>query len=97
LLGLFAFGILTKRQLRSGLIWTICIAGPLLALTLDLLCNPAYYNGLLHTDLGLADLSDRLFGGYKIGPELILLNGLITFGGLWLISFPAAGSVTSKG
>jgi hypothetical protein len=88
---------LTKRKLRSGLIWTICIAGPLLALTLDLLCNPAYYNGLLHTDLGLSDFSDRLFGGYKIGPELILLNGLITFAGLWLISFPAARSAADKG
>ncbi len=97
LLGLFAFGILTKRHLRSKLIWTICIAGPLLALTLDLLCNPSYYNGLLHTDLGLADWSLHLFGGYKIGPELILLNGLITFTGLWLISFRPPLPGTTKG
>jgi Na+/proline symporter len=97
LLGLFAFGILTKRSLRSGLIWTICIAGPLLALTLDLLCNPAYYNGLLHTDLGLESISAALFGGYKIGPELILLNGLITFAGLWTISVPASKATAGQG
>lgn len=90
LLGLFAFGILTRRRLRTGLVWTVCITGPLLALTLDLLCNPGYYNGLLHTDLGLDSLSRSLFGGYRIGPELILLNGLITFAGLWLISYSAA-------
>ena len=97
LLGLFAFGILTKRQLRSGLIWTICLSGPALTLLLDVLCNPAYYNGLLHTDLGLDDVSERLFDGYKIGPELILLNGLITFAGLWLISFTSPRTDTTKG
>jgi hypothetical protein len=97
LLGLFAFGILTKRQLRSGLIWTICLSGPALTLLLDVLCNPAYYNGLLHTDLGLDDVSERLFDGYKIGPELILLNGLITFAGLWLISFTSPRTGTTKG
>jgi len=86
LLGLFAFGILTKRRLRTEWLWMVCVACPLLALGLDLLCNPEYYNGLLHTNLGLADLSSRIFGGYKIGPELILLNGLITFLALFLIS-----------
>lgn len=37
-------------------------------------------------------LSDRipvLFNGYKIGIELLLLNALLTFGGLWLISKPS--------
>jgi Na+/proline symporter len=97
LLGLFAFGILTKRSLRGGWLWPVCIACPLLALGLDLLCNPEYYNGLLHTDLGLADISLRLFGGYKIGPELILLNGLITFMGLLLISLPPSRSHATKG
>jgi Na+/proline symporter len=30
--------------------------------------------------------SERLFGGYKFGIEVLILNGLITFFGLWLIS-----------
>jgi hypothetical protein len=30
-------------------------------------------------------LLSNLFVGYKLGYELILLNGAITFAGLWLI------------
>ncbi|HEX2629889.1 MAG TPA: sodium:solute symporter, partial [Chitinophagaceae bacterium] len=86
LLGLFSFGILTKRKLNEKLLWFVCIAGPLLTLLLDVLCNPKYYEGLLHTKLGLNDLSNSIFHGYKIGPELILINGLITFAGMWMIS-----------
>jgi hypothetical protein len=40
LLGLFAFGILTKRKLNERLIWTVCIIAPLLALILDMVSNP---------------------------------------------------------
>ncbi len=90
LLGLFSFGILTKRVLKEKLIWLICLAGPLLTLLLDVLCNPVYYENLLHTRLGLSNLSTDIFHGYKIGPELILINGLFTFIGLWLISYKKA-------
>lgn len=86
LLGLFAFGILTKRELKENLIWAVCIIAPLLALMLDMLSNPAWYEAKLHVSLGLQDISDRLFSGYKIGNELILINGIFTFAGLWLIS-----------
>ncbi|MBL7725839.1 MAG: sodium:solute symporter [Chitinophagaceae bacterium] len=86
LLGLFAFGILTKRELKEKLIWAVCIIAPLLALMLDMLSNPAWYEAKLHVSLGLQDISDRLFNGYKIGNELILINGIFTFTGLWLIS-----------
>jgi Na+/proline symporter len=79
LLGLFAFGILTKKVIRNSLVWPICIAGPITTLLIDLLCNPGYYEALLHTKLGLNDLSTSIFNGYKIGPELILINGTITF------------------
>ena len=94
LLGLFAFGILTKRRLNDKLIWTVCIIAPLLALAIDILSSPEWYDKKLHVSLGLQDLSARLFHGYKIGNELILINGLFTFLGLWLISAksPAAGS-----
>ena len=86
LLGLFAFGILTKRKLKENLIWTVCIIAPLLALFLDMLSNPAWYEAKLHMKLGLDSLSQATFNGYKIGNELILINGIITFIGLWLIS-----------
>jgi len=86
LLGLFAFGILTKRKLNEKLIWTVCIVAPLIALAIDMLSNPAWYEAKLHMKLGLDSLSANIFNGYKIGNELILINGIITFIGLWFIS-----------
>jgi Na+/proline symporter len=86
LLGLFAFGILTKKVIKNSLVWPICLAGPFITLLIDLLCNPAYYEALLHTKMGLTDLSTSIFHGYKIGPELILINGTITFLGLLIVS-----------
>jgi len=86
LLGLFAFGILTKRKLNEKLIWTVCIVAPLMALGLDMLSNPAWYEAKLHVKLGLDSISASIFNGYKIGNELILINGILTFTGLWFIS-----------
>lgn len=86
LLGMFAFGILTKRKLNDQLIWAVCIIAPLLALGIDLLSSPEWYEKKLHMSLGLGSLSESIFGGYKIGNELILINGILTFAGLWLIS-----------
>ena len=86
LLGLFAFGILTKRRLNEKLIWTVCIIAPLLALGIDILSSPEWYEKKLHISLGLQNLSESLFHGYKIGNELILINGILTFLGLSLIS-----------
>ncbi len=86
LLGLFAFGILTKRKLNEKLIWTVCIIAPLLALGIDLLSSPEWYEKKLHSSFGLQNISAALFHGYKIGYELIVINGIITFAGLFLIS-----------
>jgi Na+/proline symporter len=70
LLGLFAFGILTKRAIKDGLIVTaICLVAPVLTYL-------------------LRENSELLLGGYKIGIELLIVNGLLTFFGLWLISKP---------
>jgi hypothetical protein len=90
LLGLFAFGILTKRRLNDKLIWTVCIVAPLLALGVDMLSNPEWYEKKLHVSLGMDNLSASLFHGYKIGNELILINGILTFLGLWFISGKSA-------
>jgi Na+/proline symporter len=86
LLGLFAFGILTKKSLHQQFIWMICIVAPLLVLGFDMLSSPEWYEKKLHVSLGLSNLSQQLFNGYKIGNELILINGLVTFLGLLIIS-----------
>jgi Na+/proline symporter len=86
LLGLFSFGILTKREVNSRFVWAVTIIAPLCALVLDVLCSPEWYEKKLHTELGLSALSDSIFHGYKIGTELILINGIFTFTGLMLIS-----------
>jgi Na+/proline symporter len=89
LLGLFAFGILTKKQLNEKLIWAVCIISPMLALGLDVLSSPEWYDKKLHVSMGLEAISKSIFNGYKIGNELILINGIITFLGLWSISSSA--------
>ncbi len=67
LLGLFAFGILTRRQVRGGSVPWVCLAAPAVCFVVD--AN-----------------QQVLFGNYQIGLELLLLNGALTFGGLWLLS-----------
>ena len=89
LLGLFAFGILTKRKLNAKFVWSVCIIAPLIALGIDMLSNPAWYEAKLHVSLGLQNISNSIFSGYKIGNELILINGILTFLGLWFISSKA--------
>ncbi len=69
LLGLFAFGILTKRQIEDRLAIYICLAAPALIVVLD------YINQ-----------NTTWFGGFRIGYELLIYNGLLTFAGLMLIS-----------
>ena len=64
LLGLFAFGLFTKRQTADRLVPYICVASPLLCFLLD---------------KTIASTT-----GYHFGYELLMLNGLLTFLGLWL-------------
>ena len=97
LLGLFAFGILTKRKLNENLIWAVCIIAPLCALLADMLSNPAWYEAKLHMKLGLQSISDSIFNGYRIGNELILINGIFTFLGLWFISKKSTDMVRLHG
>ncbi len=67
LLGLFAFGMMTKRHVNDALVPWIVIAAPLLCFAID------------------ANQS-AIFGAYQIGLELLLINGALTFAGLWAIS-----------
>jgi hypothetical protein len=67
LLGLFFFGILTKRQVKDRLVPLICLVSPALSYLLSI-------------------NSKQILNGYEFGYEMVLVNGLITFAGLFLIS-----------
>ncbi|MGI9550408.1 MAG: sodium:solute symporter [Aurantibacter sp.] len=66
LLGLFAFGILTKYQVKDKFVWLVA--------TLSVL-----------SIIALANIPSESLGGYVFGYELLPLNGLLTFIGLWII------------
>jgi Na+/proline symporter len=67
LLGLFAFGILTKRKIHDKYALYVCLAAPLIILGID-------YG------------SQAVFDKFKIGYELLIYNGLLTYLGLLMIS-----------
>jgi Na+/proline symporter len=91
LLGLFAFGILSKRKIDAKSIALICLCSVGLVIMIDFLFNPTFYSKTfkLSDDFiaPFANLSKNLFGGYAIGLELLLINGFINFLGLYTISY----------
>lgn len=66
LLGLFAFGLITKRIVRDRLVPIVCFAAPILCFILSQ-NSQAWFN-------------------YSFDFELLLLNGILTFLGLLMIS-----------
>lgn len=64
LLGLFAYGLLTRRGVSGRLVPWIAVASPVICFAVD-------------------SLSKTMFG-YTFGYELLMLNGLLTFAGLWI-------------
>ena len=75
LLGLFAFGLFTRRGVADRAVPYIAVASPLLCLALD--------------------TAVQRLTGYKFGYELLMLNGLVTFAGLWM-SGKWAGTATKQ-
>ncbi len=72
LLGLFSFGIITKRSLKKNIVPVVCIAAPLICYLLE-------------------KNSALLFGpDYKIGYEMLIINGSITFLLLYIFSYKTA-------
>ena len=67
LLGLFAYGLFTRRGVRDAWVPWVCVASPLLCYLTNL-------------------LAQQLFS-YRFDYELLLLNGLFTFLGLWLSAY----------
>ena len=90
LLGLFAFGILTKRRINDQLSLIVCILAPLLILGIDFINNVDWYVAQLKLSgewiNGVKDFSNSFFGTFRIGYELLIYNGLLTFLGLYAIS-----------
>lgn len=67
LLGLYAFGILTRRGVRDGVVPVVAIAAPVICFALE-------------------SAQSAIFGAYRLGLELLVINGLLTFAGLWIVS-----------
>ena len=90
LLGLFAFGILTKRKINDRYALLVCLLSPFIIFGIDLLNNPDWFVKRFgfseSTAVSLKNISTQIFGGFKIGIEILILNGLVTFGGLFCIS-----------
>lgn len=66
LLGLFAYGIITKWNVNDRYVPYVCLASPFLCFALDMSMQKCY--------------------GYHFGYELLMLNGMLTFFGLYLTS-----------
>lgn len=66
LLGLFAFGLFTKRGVHDRFVPLIAVASPIICYVIE--------------------ISASTFYGYKFGYEILMLNGFLTFAGLYLIS-----------
>ena len=94
LLGLFAFGILTKRKVKDRYSLIVCLAAPLLILCVDFINNIQWWIKQLKLEgawvNNISDFAISIFGEYKIGYELLILNGILTFAGLWIISESSA-------
>jgi hypothetical protein len=101
LLGLFAFGILTKRVVAQKLPLLICIVALCLTLVLDVINNYQWYLPKVSiapaTAANLQHLSESMFGGYKIGVELLIINAAITFILLFVTSHKPTGKESNPG
>ena len=90
LLGMFAFGIFTHRVPKDKWVLWVCLLSPIFIFGLDFINNAEWFAKKLalseSTSTSLIQLSDSIFSGFKIGIEMLILNGLVTFMGLWMIS-----------
>ena len=69
LLGLFAFGLFTKRVPKDRYVPYICVVAPVICFIVEYVVSTS--------------------SGYGFGYEILMLNGAITFAGLWKCSVPS--------
>lgn len=74
LLGMFAFGLFTRRQTKDSRVPVIAVASPLICYALDWIVGQET--------------------GYKFGYELLMLNGALTFAGLYVLSTKSLANST---
>lgn len=67
LLGLFAYGIFSKRKVRGRFVPAVCLLAPLI-------CYLLVVN------------APEILNGYQVGYENLIINGLLTYFGLFLVS-----------
>lgn len=67
LVGLYAFGLYTRRTLKDSFVPLICLVAPVLTYL-------------------IGSNSKEWFNGYQFSFEIIIVNAVISFMGLWLIS-----------
>jgi Na+/proline symporter len=95
LLGLFSFGLFTKRVVVDRWVpWVTTVA-----VFLSLAINPPFPDKVCSNFPGLfcqfIEWREHLLNGYQIGLELLVINGLITFFGLFIISKKKEGHFIS--
>ncbi|MFA6582619.1 MAG: sodium:solute symporter [Paludibacter sp.] len=66
LLGMFSFGLFTKRMVHDKMVPFIAVSAPILCFVLN-------------------EIMTRFFN-YPLGYELLMINGLLTFVGMWVFS-----------
>jgi len=67
ILGLFVFGMYSKRIVKDKWVPVVAIISPIVC----------YF---------ISKYSEVIFNGYHFGFELLIVNGFLTFCGLWFIS-----------
>ncbi len=67
ILGLYSFGILTRRIVDDRYVWIVCVLSPLISYVINI-------------------NSVQWFSGFTFGFLILLVNGILTFIGLWSIS-----------
>jgi Na+/proline symporter len=77
LIGMFFFGILTKKEIKDKAVPIVSLVS--IAVTFVLWFYSAGSPGIVKGGYGI-------FGGYKFGFEIIILNSFLTFIGLFIIS-----------
>lgn len=75
LLGMFAFGLITKREANDKFVPIVAIASPIICYALNLVVNNLFQ--------------------FTFGYELLMINGLITFAGIWMLSSKSGNIPTS--
>lgn len=90
LLGLFMFGILTKKHINNHLPVWICISSLILSLGIDFINNAGWYFKTISVkeeyQQAILEFSNNIFGTYKIGIEMLIINAFLTFTLLSLFS-----------